>query len=203
MTLTIREGAHFTASATCRPFSKHYPISAVIDFVSEAAWPWTWPVVWQEAQWKALKDLPEFDPKYRDRASTRRQAEAYDSLLAGRLVKVTIPGAASFFDCRPSAYSRGSGVNSDQVHDLSLSFYAVTTTMLVLNDLRAAGITGSVAVLLGEYAKRMDRHESREDLHVVLREIFINLEATVTAAGSLSAVVTRSEGSRGDLGHIA
>jgi len=84
---------------------KHYPISAVIDFVSEAAWPWTWPMVWQEAQWKALKDLPEFDPKYRDRASTRRQAEAYDSLLAGRLVKVTIPGAASFFDCRPSAYS--------------------------------------------------------------------------------------------------
>lgn len=83
---------------------KHYPITAVIDFASEAAWPLRWPVAWQEAHWKALKDLPQLDRKYRERPSTRAQASAYDEWLAGELVKVTVPAAASFFDCRPSAY---------------------------------------------------------------------------------------------------
>jgi hypothetical protein len=83
---------------------KHYPITAVIDFASGAGWPWRFPVVWQEAHWKALKDLPDLDPNYRDRAGTRAQAAAYDKWLAGKLVKETIPGTATFFDCRPSAY---------------------------------------------------------------------------------------------------
>lgn len=83
---------------------KHYPITAVIDFASGAGWPWKSPVVWQEAHWKGLADLPDLDPKFRERANTRAQAAAYDAWLAGQLVKVTIPAAASFFDCRPSAY---------------------------------------------------------------------------------------------------
>ena len=83
---------------------KHYPIIEVIDFESGAGWPWKFPVVWQEAHWKRREDLPELDAKYRQRPSTRAQAAAYDAWLAGRLLKVTIPAAATFFDCRPPAY---------------------------------------------------------------------------------------------------
>jgi hypothetical protein len=83
---------------------KHYPIIAVTDFVPGTAFPMRFPVVWQETHWKARHDLPEVDPRYKASKRYPEQIAAYDDCLAGQLVKVTIPGAASFYDCRPSAY---------------------------------------------------------------------------------------------------
>lgn len=83
---------------------KHYPIIAVTDFVHGAAWPMTWPVVWQDTHWKARQDLPEVDAQYKKNKRYPEQIAAYDEWLAGQLVKVTVPAAASFFGCRPSAY---------------------------------------------------------------------------------------------------
>jgi hypothetical protein len=83
---------------------KHHPITAVTDFVPGTAWPWTWPVVWQETHWKARHDLPEVAPRYKKNKRYPEQIAAYDEWLSGQLVKVTVPAAASFFDCRPPAY---------------------------------------------------------------------------------------------------
>jgi hypothetical protein len=47
---------------------------------------------------------PPLSRKYRKRPIMPGQAAANDEWLAGQLVRVTIPAAASFFDCRPSAY---------------------------------------------------------------------------------------------------
>ena len=83
---------------------KHHPIIALTDFMPGTAWSMPWPAVWQETHWKARRDLPAVDARYTTSKRYPEQIAAYDQWLAGQLVKVTVPAAASFFDCRPSAY---------------------------------------------------------------------------------------------------
>lgn len=81
---------------------KHYPITEVIEFAPGAMGPMRFPVTWWEGTWKLRQDLPPLGGKYRANPITHGQAAAYDAWVAGQLVRVTIPAAASFFDCRPS-----------------------------------------------------------------------------------------------------
>jgi hypothetical protein len=83
---------------------KHYPIIAVTDFAPGATFPMKFPLVFRETHWKTRHDLPEVEPRYKANKHHPEQIASYDDYLSGQLVKVTIPAAASFFDCRPSAY---------------------------------------------------------------------------------------------------